>query len=167
MLRNALNSLPAKPGFYGAVVLAMCVLVWYYASQYRDCARHRELKEQLYGGINTVKSGDAFRFADLSIFAWDRVHIRAGSGTRGETGNCPFEWSRSRAEHDAPAVAGQSAILVFTSEGQFVDRLEFRNSAIDFRDVVGVWTSDTAIFRLMHKSPLQVSLHPLEGNTRN
>ncbi len=161
MIRNALNSLRAKPGFYGAVILAVGVLIWYYAFQYRDCTRHRELRERLYDTVDAMERDDrAFNLAEVVVSTWDRVHIRTVSRLEAKVADCPFGWDWSRAEREALVADGHLALLLFIDDGEFVDYLEFRNDRVDFRDVAGIWTPDMAVFRAVRESSSQLRLHP-------
>ena len=166
MIRSALGSLQAKPGFYAAVVLAAVVLGWYYASQYRDCTGQREWRERLYHVLGAAGSArQLFNLSEAVPFGWDEVRIRAGAAVEGKVMDCPFGWDWSRTEYDALAGAGLLSLLIFIDEGRLAGHIGFSSDRVDFRDVAGTWTPETAVFEVVHGASLPVRLRR-SGNFR-
>ena len=100
LIKDALSSLPARPALFIAPLLVVLVLSLYYRDQYHRCEQIRQSRSAFNETLRSIGSGEQFRLADFTDFAWNRVRIaaRVKPGTISE--QCPFDWNWDSGERE-------------------------------------------------------------------
>ena len=153
VIRDALSSLPAKPGLVFAGVLAVGVLISYYVFRYYDCTEHRQFRARLHQEIGFAHSENrAFRLAGATGFQWSQVHISPHFVPSGKVADCPLGWDWSDQERQSLVEGGNLAFLVFRVGNQVISYAELRNDWADFSAVAGYWSPESAVFNVRESS---------------
>jgi len=148
MIKDALSSLPARPALFIAPLLVVVVLSLYYRDQYSKCEDIRQSRSALNAMLRSIDSGERFRLADFTEFAWNRVKIapRIKPGTISD--QCPFDWDWDSGERESLLASGDLTAIVFGHQGKVVKYLELRDDEISFRGVEAELTPESAVFEL-------------------
>lgn len=149
MIRQALGSLPAGPGAYIAVALAVIALAWHYAGRYQDCTADRELRRAFHQTVEARgRDGRPLRLAEVAAFAWDRVEVQSGARALRNAPECPLGWNWPSGARDELIAAGRLARLFFVRDGRLARMLEARGDRVEVAEVAGVWTREAAVFEV-------------------
>ena len=148
LIKDALSSLPARPALFIAPLLVVLVLSLYYRDQYNRCEQIRQSRSALNQTLRSIDSGEQFRLADFTDFAWNRVRIaaRIEPGTISE--QCPLDWNWESGERESLLASGRLTVIVFGHQGKVVRYLELRDDEVNFRSLDGELTPETAVFVL-------------------
>lgn len=147
-IRDALNSLPARPALAAAVILAAGVAVLHYGKQYQRCVGHADLRAALHGAVESAIDGTTreVRLADVAPFAWDHVDIQENFRPQVAPDDCAFGWDWSNEERQALIDDGLLTVIVFSRDGALVDYLEYRADWGGFEGIVGPLPRERAVF---------------------
>lgn len=146
LIRDALSSLPAKPALFIAPLLIVLVLSLYYHDRYIQCVGIRQARAELNQRLSALGSGEPFRLADFTAFAWDRVRVVASVKPGTIDQQCPFGWNWPTGERDSLIAAGKLTALIFGRQGKIAGYLELRNDEVSFRGADGELTPQSAVF---------------------
>ncbi len=149
-IRNALNSLPGRPGMVIAVVLAVIVLAAFYVQQYRICTDIGMLRAALYEKVRQ-NAGKKIRLSDMIPFAWQRARIITHFQSRIRLPDCPFNWDLSQRERRRMMAEAQLSVIAFaTRDGNRV--IDFNNEIIAFDLRETTLTPRQAVFMVERKA---------------
>ena len=154
-IRQALSSVPSKPGVIIAVIVAIATLSFFYSKQYRSCTNIASLRSTLYKGVQQ-KANDVLRLADVIPFEWERARIIIDHQNEGKTLDCPFEWDWTQKQRKQLMANGKLNVIAFARKGVNTV-VDFSQDRIDFELTDTVYTPDSAVFR--------VNSHGTENNT--
>lgn len=127
-IKDALGSIPAKPGLVIACCLAIGIGGWHSVTTYKSCTHRAALTAQLKTGLAGAAAGDpaVFRLGDAVPFEWDEVRIVQEYRPETRPQDCPFGWHWSATERNELADSGRLTVLGFFAAGSFIDFIDFR-----------------------------------------
>lgn len=127
-IKDALRSIPAKPGLVIGCCLAIGIVGWQGITTYQSCTHRAALTAQLKGGLAAAAAGNPpeFRLADAVPFEWDEVRIMEEVRPDTKPQDCPFGWHWSAAEQAELVDTGRLTVLGFFDGGGFIDFIEYR-----------------------------------------
>jgi len=152
MIKDALSAVPAKPALIIAPLLAVLVLSLYYRDQYHKCVDIRQARAALNAILLAPDSPALFRLADFTDFAWTKVRIVASVVPDTISETCPLDWNWADGERERLLASGRLTAMMFGQQGQIVRYLELRGDEVEFRQVEGNLTPESAVFNLARKS---------------
>lgn len=147
--KEALAGLPTRPVVYLCAAVLVLGLGYHFATTYRRCSSHAELREDLRAAIEASAEGAArapVRLARVANFPWDRAEILVNYKPGGSTTDCPFGWDWSREAREQLIARDLLTVIVFLKDGRMVDYLELRRDRADFANVENPYTPETAVF---------------------
>lgn len=133
-LREAIQSVPAKPGIAIALILTVAVGAWHGYTTYSACAHRARLTQQLHQAILAASGSAAaeLRIAELFGPDWNKVRVFQGYKPQTPSLNCPFEWHWSSAERNQIAEQGNLTILGLYKDQAFLDFVDYRGDWATF-----------------------------------
>ncbi len=134
-----------------APAIAVLALAFYYWDLQTRCTDLRQQRTALTEHLHSLDSTSAFRLADFTAFAWDRVRIAVDLKGAQRSLECPFGWNWDAGEREALIDTGLLTGLIFGHGEGIVAYLEVRGDLIEFRGVDAVLTPDTAVFAIAPK----------------
>ena len=152
LIRDALSVLPAKPAVLLAPVIVVLVLSYYYWDLHRKCDDIRRYRAALSEQLRAVGTGNRFRLADFTDFAWDKVRIAAIEAGM-KTVDCPLGWNWADGERDALIASGQLTAMVFGLEGRIVNYIELRSDEVALKELEAQLTAQSAVFAVAPGAP--------------
>ena len=146
MIKDALSALPARPVLYIVPAIVLIVLTFYYWEQYNKCSQIRQFRTSLTETLQSTSVTEAFRLADFTGFAWDKVRIAAKIKPGQRNAECPFGWNWPDGERESLMTSGLLTVLMFGHGESIVGYAELRSDEVAFHGVESSLTPETAVF---------------------
>lgn len=153
MIKDMLNTVPARPVLFLAPVVICAVLGLYYFDSYQSCTEQSELRNRFMDVVQQTseQAGAVFDMDTTTNFSWDTLRVVNAvktEATRGAGPNCPFDWDWSRNQREELAAQGQLNLMLFFDAEKIVKYMELDGQAVNLEQLKEIYDVSEARFKV-------------------